>query len=299
MNQLQQELFEKQLLALSRGMKYPRTPDIAGSVMARLRAFPSPTRAPEEHRDYSERSASEVEAGRGARDEGSSRFISRRLAWSLTIILILFTSLMLIPPVRAAVIEFIQIGVVRIFQGEPTPATPPDQQFPSTMIPITATPAGTSQPLIPLLERLAGETTLEGAQGAVDYPVVLPSYPPDLGPPDRVFVQDADGDMTILVWIDPQQPDEILMSLHIVPPGSWAIEKVNPAQVQETTVNGQRAIWAVGPYPLRFSNGNLDFVRMMDGRVLIWAEGDITYRLETELSLQEALKIGESLEPLR
>jgi hypothetical protein len=201
--------------------------------------------------------------------------------------------------VRAAVIEFIQIGVVRIFQGEPTPVTPPNQQFPSTMVPVTATPGATSQPLIPLIERLAGETTLEEAQQSVDYPIGLPSYPSDLGPPDRVFVQDADGDMTILVWIEPQQPDEVLMSLHIIPPQSWAVDKMDPALVQEVRVNGQRAIWAMGPYPLRFSNGNLDFVRMIDGHVLIWTEGNLTYRLETKLSLEEAVKLAESLEPIR
>ena len=289
MNELQQELFEKQLRSLAKGLDYPRTPDLVGPVMTRLRALPSPS-------------------SRGFGGEERPRFISRRLAWSLTLILFLFTSLMLIPPVRAAVIEFIQIGVVRILQGEPTPVAPPNQEFPSTMVPITATPGATSQPLIPLLERLAGEMSLEEAERLVNYPVVLPSYPPDLGPPDRVFVQDTDGDMTILVWIDPQQPDEILMSLHIVPPGSWAIEKVNPALVQETTVDGQRAIWAVGPYPLRFSNGNLDFVRMIDGHVLIWTDGDtlapgasagVTYRLETNLSLEEAIKVAESLEPLQ
>jgi len=289
MNELQQELFEKQIVSLAQGLDYPRTPDIAGPVMANLRAFPSFPRA-------ERRAEPAVEAGRGARGEGRPRFTARRLAWSLTVILVIFTSLMLIPPVRAAVIEFIRIGVVRILQGEPTP---PNQEFPSTMIPVTATPAVTSQPLIPLLERLAGETTLEEAQQAVNYSILLPSYPPDLGLPDRVFVQDADGDMTILVWINPQQSDEVLMSLHIVPPGSWAIEKVNPALVQETSVNGQRAIWAVGPYPLRFSNGNLDFVRMIDGHVLIWTDGDITYRLETKLSLEEAIKVAESLEPIR
>jgi hypothetical protein len=291
MSELQQELFEKQLRSLAKGLDYPRTPDIASSVMMRLPTFSSAARA--------ERGASELEAGRGARGEGRPRFLSRRLACSLTLILILFSSLMLIPPVRAAVIEFIQIGVVRILQGEPTPAAPPHQQDPSTLRPVTATPAVTSQPLIPLLERLAGEMSLEEAQRLVHYPVLLPAYPEDLGPPDRVFVQDADGDMTILVWIDPQQPDEILMSLHIVPPGSWAIEKVNPAEVQETTVDGQRAIWAVGPYPLRFSNGGLDIVRMIDGHVLIWTEGDLTYRLESTLSLEEAIRVAESLEPIR
>jgi hypothetical protein len=295
MNELQQELFEKQLLSIAKGLDYPRTPDVAGSVMKRLRHFPSPTGRL--------RSA----PSGGARGEGPW-FISRRLAWSLTVILILFSSLMLIPPARAAILEFIQIGIVRIFRAEPTPVAPPQQEFPSTMVPLTATPALTSEPLIPILERLAGERSLEGAQQLVDYPILLPSYPPDLGPPDRTFVQDAEGNMTILIWVDPSEPKQVLMSLHIIPPGSWAVEKMNPELVQETTVNGRYAIWAVGPYPVRFSNGDMDFVRLVDGHVLIWTDGEtlapdasagVTYRLETQLSLEEAIRVAESLEPVR
>jgi hypothetical protein len=105
--------------------------------------------------------------------------------------------------------------------------------------------------------------------------------------------------MTILIWIDPQEPDQVRMSLHIIPPGSWAVEKMDPARIDETTVHGQRAIWAVGPYPIRYSNGNIDFVRMVSGHVLIWTDGDITYRLETEATLEEAVQIAESLEPVR
>ncbi|HET6822192.1 MAG TPA: hypothetical protein VFH34_06065 [Anaerolineales bacterium] len=269
MNELQQELFEKQLVSIAKGMEYPRTPNIAGTVMKRL--HPS---AP-------------------------LRFVSRRFAWSLTVILILFTSLMLIPPARAAILEFIQIGIVRIFRAEPTPVAPPQQEFPSTMVPVTATPAMTSQPLIPILERLAGASSQEGAQQLVDYTILIPSYPPDLGDPDRIFVQDADGNMTILIWVDPEDPSQVLMSLHLIPPGSWAVDKMEPARIQETTVNGRRAIWAVGPYPVRFSNGNLDFVRLVDGHVLIWTDQEITYRLETELSLEEAVRVAESLEPIR
>jgi hypothetical protein len=269
MKELQQERFEKQLLSLSKGLEYPRTPDIAGSVMPRVYASRRP------------------------------RFISRRLAWSLTIILILFSSMMLIPPARAAIIEFIQIGVVRIFEAEPTPLGPPNQEIPSTTSPVTATPGPTSRPLIPLLENLAGEMPLEEAQKAVNYPILLPSYPRDLDQPDRVFVQEADGKMTILVWIDPQQPDKVLMSLHLIPAGSWAIDKFDPAQVQETSVNGQRAIWAVGPYPLRLRNQDLQYTRLIDGHVLIWTDGNLTYRLETDLSLDEALKVAESLQPVK
>jgi hypothetical protein len=274
MNELEQELFEKRLISLSKGLDYPRTPDVARSVMTRLRPVTRP------------------------------RFISRRLAWSLTIILVLFSSLMLIPPARAAIIEFIQIGIVRILRNTPTPPpTPfeesPSTMIPSTMIPATATPGPTLQPLIPLLESLAGEMTLQEAQQAVDYPLVLPSYPTDIGRPDRIFVQDAEGDMAILVWVDPQPPERVLMSLHFIPAGSWAIDKANPATIQEVSVNGTRAIWTVGPYPLRMHNGDIEFVRLINGHVLIWAEGDITYRLETDLPLEEAIKIGESLEPIR
>ncbi|SRR6266508_3296562 len=279
MNESQQEFFEEQLLSISKGFDYPRTPDIAGSVLTRLRTFPSP----------SGRLRSAPQGG--GRGERHPRFISRRLAWSLTVILVLFSSLMLIPPARAAIIEFIQIGVVRIFRAEPAP---PDQGTP-----VTATPGPTSQPLIPILESLAGEMTLEEAQKAVDYPILLPAYPANLGPPDRVFVQDVGGYMTVLVWIDPQQPDRVLMSLHFIPAGSWAIDKMKPKLIQETTVNGQRTIWAEGPYPVRFSNGNVDFIRLINGHVLIWTDGKITYRLETDLPLEEALKIAESLQPIK
>ena len=273
MNELQQELFEQQLASIAKSLDYPRTPDIAGPVMKRLPKSPSPFR-------------------------GGVRGGVRRIAWSLTIILVLFTSLMLIPPARAAILEFIQIGIVRIFRTEPTPITPPQQEFPSNSTPVTATPTVTAVPLIPMLERLEGERSLEEAQQFVDYPILLPSYPSGLGLPDRIFVQNADGNMTILVWIDPERPAEVLMSLHIIPPGSWAIEKMNPAVVQETTVNGNRAVWAVGPYPVRFSNGDMDFVRLIDGHVLIWTEGEVTYRLETELTVEEAVRVAESLEPI-
>src|SRR5829696_200948 len=145
MNELQRERFEEQLHSLAKGLDYPRTPNVADAVMGRLRA-PAPP-----------------------------RFLSRRLAWSLTVILVLCSSLMLIPPVRAAVIEFIQIGVVRIFRPEPTPLAPPNQEPPSTRALGTATPGPTVASLIPMLESVAGEMTLEAAQQIADYPILLPS----------------------------------------------------------------------------------------------------------------------------
>lgn len=268
MNELERELFEGQVVAIAAGLEYPRTPDIARQVMRRLR--------------------------RGTR----SRFRSRRLAWSLAIVLTLCSSLMLIPPARAAILEFIQIGVVRIFGPQSTPPAPVEE-VPSTMVPLTATPGPTLPALIPLLEDIVGEMTLEEARQAVNFPILLPSYPAELGQPDRVFVQDADGNMAILIWLDPERPARVMMSLHIIPAGSWAVDKIEPTTIREASVNGRRAIWTVGPYALRLHTGDIDFKRMVDGHVLIWQQGNVTYRLETELSLEEAVKIAESLEPIR
>jgi hypothetical protein len=222
----------------------------------------------------------------------------RRLAWSLTIVLILLSSLMFIPTVRAAVIEFFQVGIVRIFPQPIEPTTESTQPAITTsesIVPVTDTPG---ESLIPLLEKISGRTSLANAQKTISYPILLPTYPPELGEPDRIYVQDANGDMTILVWMDPQQPTQVAMSLHFIPNGSWAIAKMGPEIIQETRVNGGDAVWAVGPYPLRvYGPEEIDFTRLVDGNVLIWADENLTYRLETDLPLEEAIKIAESLEP--
>jgi hypothetical protein len=270
---------ETRLRSIASALEYPRTPDIAGSVTGRLRSFSSPT-------------------GRGVKGEGQPRLLSRTWAWSLTIILTLASSLMLIPPARAAILEFIQIGVVRIFRPEPASAPLPFDPFPVTATPATVIPEPASQPLIPLLESLAGETTLAEARKQVDDPILLPAYPPELGEPDRVFVQYTEEPLTILVWLDPMRPESVAMSLYSIPAGSWVINKFAPKIIQETSVNGQAAVWAVGPYPFILRNREVEVRRLMEGHVLIWAEEDVTYRLETDLSLEEAVKVAESLEAI-
>jgi hypothetical protein len=256
--------FETQLRSVASGMDYPPTPDIARAVAARLRVPPT-------------------------------RSMSRTYTRSLVFALVLLASSLLIPSVRAAVLEFIQVGVVRIFRAE---ATPVSQEIPATKMPVAATPSATLPSLLPFLEQMAGETTLQHAQHMTEYPILLPMYPAGLGEPDRVFVQDAEGPMTILVWLDPQQPDQVKMSLHFIPNGSWAVEKFSPQAIDETSVNGNPAVWAVGPYPILFQNGEMKVSRLVNGHVLIWENGEVTYRLETDLSMEEAVKIAESLEPI-
>ncbi|HET7144341.1 MAG TPA: hypothetical protein VFI68_10010, partial [Anaerolineales bacterium] len=231
---------ESRLQALAKEFQYPRTPSVADAVLSRIR-----------------------------RPMNRLQF-NRRLAWALTLLIVLLAGLMSVPTVRAAVLEFIQIGIVRIF---PAPVELP---VPTTIAPLTATPAPTQSSLIPFLETLAGETTLESARNIVDFSIPLPAYPSELVQPDRVFLQDAGGWMVILVWLDAGQPDQVQMSLHLIEEGSWTIQKYHPQIIHETIVNRLRAIWTVGEYPLILRNGDAQFTRLIDGHVLIWEENKIT-----------------------
>ena len=282
MTEGQMHNLETQLRAAGRAFPYPPTPDIARAVSERLQPIPSPRR-------------------------GVTPAWRPALSLTIGLVLIVLLGALAIPPVRAQILEFLQIGVIRILLVEPTPTPTPLPFTPtapagvidlaSTSTP-TPTPCPTPTPLPSLLD-LGGETDLERVQRQADFPVRLPAYPPDLGRPDRVFLQDLEGQVLVMVWLDPQQPGQVWLSLHeYVGERNLTGAKVGPETVDTTTVDGQPAVWAVGPYLLELRNGDYDLVRLIEGNVLIWEAGDVTYRLETYLSLEEAVRIAESLRPL-
>jgi hypothetical protein len=265
------EIIERRVRNTARRLPYPNTPDLSRVLTVQ----------------------------QAARRRDRSR-IRQRTAWvAASVLVIILLASLATPSVRAAVLEFLQIGVVRIFQVAPAPL--PEAPVTATPLPaVTGTPSRSHTPepapadLVSILD-LEGQTTLEDARAKVSFPIRLPTYPPDLGSPDHVILQDHTGSVLILVWTLPEDPDQARLSLHTIQPGSWTVEKVKPVFVQETTVNGRAAVWAVGPYIVRLVNGDLDVRRLIEGNVLIWTEGGLTYRLETDLPIEEAIRIAESL----
>ena len=253
-------------------LPYPPTPDVTEKVMARV--------------------ANE-------RSRGAMRPLQP--LWIASLLLALLLGLWAVPPVRAALLEFLQIGNVRIWLVEPTP-TPP---LPTPVLTPGAslfnvfprnTPRPTPTPLYSLAN-LAGKTTLAEAAAKTGFPIPLPTYPPDLGAPDAVHFQEMRGPLVVLVWMKPDQPDEAAFSLHIFQNGLLA-EKMNPSVVMTTTVNGNAAAWTNGPYLLTYKVGNtLDWQinYLVSGQVLIWAENGLTYRLESNLDMAETVRMAESL----
>jgi hypothetical protein len=269
---------DERLREIASQFRYPPTPDVAGSVVKRL-------------------------------ETGSRPRAKMRSAWVVTgLLVLLLVVLFAVPGVRAEIVRFFQVGVVRILPATPTQPVEsslpqvPTTVTPMTILPITATPQSTTTPLGSQYEPpysvsmagLAGETTLADAQSNLPFKIRLLEYPANLGTPGRVFLQE-DGQMVILVWTDPNDSQKALLSLYEIGPGSVIIQKFEPRVIRETQVNGQYAVWVQGPYMLQLANGMYDFRRLVGGNTLIWEEDKITYRLESDQALEDTLKIAESL----
>lgn len=266
--------WEAQLVAVARALPYPPTPNLLAvpAVRARLsvplvaRAAVAPRRAPR-----------------------------RAAGWALAAALVALVSLLAVPAVRASLVEIFQLGAVRVILGTlPTSTAAPT---PSGTPPPTRTPAPTPTPLASVLD-LAGQTTWADALSRVDLPLRLPAYPADLGEPDVVFVQDLEGEAVILVWLEPDDPTQVRLSLHFLA-SPLLVDKLlknQPAEFEFTRVNGREAFWTTGPYYIVARNGFFTQTRLITGHVLIWYADDVTYRLETTLPLDEAIQLAESLE---
>jgi hypothetical protein len=252
--------WERRLAETAAAFDYPMTPNLAAGVRRRLA------------------SAAPPETFRRARP--------LQLAWIVAVLLLALGLLVAVPQTRAAIVEFLQIGAVRLFGTEPAAAP-------------AATPGPSPTPLASLLD-LAGESSLAAAEDRLGAPVPLPAYPADLGPPDRVFVQDLGGPVAILLWLEPDRPDQVRMALYILRlEGGAFAGKFQVDEVEEVRVNGRPAYWVRGEHLLQFRGpaGESRFapLRPVAGNVLIWEMGGTTYRLESGLSRDEAIRVAESL----
>lgn len=261
---------EERLRDAARAFPYPPTPDIAGAVQRRLALESAPVRP--------------------------GRLPWRQMGAATALLVALFcTGLLTVPGAQATMRDFlIRIGVITIRVATPTPMD-------ATPSPGGASPTPTVLP--PALQDLAGPVTLYYAQRSVPFALRLPRYPADLGEPDRVYLQDLGGKVVILVWLEPNQPDKVRLSLWLLDEDLMAEKTVNETTVLEsTTVQGQKAAWVEGPHMLRIDipdlGLNYDTRRLVMGNVLIWTADSVTYRLETTETLAEAQRIAESLATL-
>jgi hypothetical protein len=272
-----QEDMDRYLTNKASAFRYPPTPDIASSVRDRL-------------------VSDSVYRNRGAR-QGSAASGRQRRAWAgmALAVMLVVGALMAVPQVRGFVGD-VYSSFVRIFKAEPGP------------VPVPNVPTAT--PVTPWVSKLYGETDFGNAQLQMQCPILLPGYPLDIGMPDHVFFQVIDGVNTvILVWVNREQPDRARMALYIFTESSIPFGVVDASpDVAKTMVHTQQAYWVSGTQSAQVfdSTGNkkLAKTQIVEGNVLIWTEGtpdmpdckNLTYRLETGLSMREAVSIANSLQ---
>jgi hypothetical protein len=235
------EFWPKQIAETAVHFPYPPTPDIAGAVQQRLQPRPPHSRA-------------------------------RRWAVALAVLLVLLAAgLLAIPPVRAALFEWLRIGAIDVFIVEEAPVM-------ETAVPLSIIDLG--EPL-----------TLAEAQAAFPQTLRLPS---DWDRSGTVYSHHLFGEMPVMTmrW---QTTDGVTITLSQIAAPYLGTKWASGGQVVETAVHGKTAVWIEGAHPLQFETGDFDVQIIVDSNVLIWTEGAVTYRLEGQLPLDEAIQLAESL----
>jgi hypothetical protein len=182
----------------------------------------------------------------------------------IALVIVVLVIVLAVPDLRAKAFDFFGIGAVRILRDEPDTSSL-DTGFDPTY-----------------------QTTLDDAQQQVNYPIRQPAYPPDLGSPDAVYLYP--NDMVILVWAD-----GLPLSLTLIDSRQMVYKHYADQEIV-TTVNGHEALWLVKPHVIEAPRTDAPHIeRLVEHNVLLWKVDDITYRLETDLTLDEARRIAESV----
>jgi hypothetical protein len=263
---------EGALADLATALEFPPTPDLAAAVAARLDEAPAP--APARTR---------------RRLAGLSGW--RRLAVAgLAAVLLAAAVLVASPGTREAVARRLGLRGVEVELGGPPP------------------PTVTTRPGERLDLGLGERVTLEEARRRVGFPVLVPSAA-GFRQPAAVYVNASEpaGGRVDLVYrarpglaASPFTDAGLLVTEFRGRPTPDFIKKTAIlGQVDEVTVGGEPGYWFSGEphfFTYQDARGNVrDEQTRLAGNTLIWQRGDLTLRLEGQISRQEALAIAESM----
>jgi hypothetical protein len=223
------------------------------------------------------------------------RFGWPALPWRRALLLALTALLAL-----AAIAGAVGLGLpgLRLILGEP-PATPPPSVEPSRTPP--PGPLGSALSLGNLVQ-------LDEVETLTGLPPRLPSDPA-VGPPDAVYVDRFRNNQVAFVWAESDalpttsEPGIGLILMRFDGhPDNGLFEKIlgQGVSAQPVRVGGEDGFWISGD-PHFFFYRTTDGTIIEDGRrwvgdALIWSDGTTTFRLETSLGRDAAIRLAESLE---
>jgi hypothetical protein len=264
-------VLERELRSLALAIEYPPQRDLTGDVMHRIEAEPM------YRRGLAERSA---ELFRNVVQS------LREPAFAATAVVVLASVFLVISPAaRDAVADWLGFDDVRVTFGEP---------------PVRPTP-----PVGGHLD-LGDAVTLTEARRLVDFDVLVPS---ELGAPDEVYYEEfvSAGQISLVYRERDDLPPAPRTRVGAIVTQFEAdfldndfYEKFveGPTTVQEVTVSGVRGLWIDRRHAIiyRGADGREGIEESrLSGPSLIWEKDGIVYRLESNLPLDRAVIVAESL----
>jgi hypothetical protein len=251
------------LVAVGRDLAVPEVPDLAGAVVRRLE---EPDHAPER---------------RLIALPGLFRRPGRRVALALAAVLVLAGS---------AVAGGLLVRGVRILIA-PDVTTPPPT-------PTVSGPLGRTL-------FLGEEVTLAQAPQEVDFEVLVPT---GVGLPEPVAYVDDDppgGRVSLVYPAGPGLPEAeeagvgmLLMQFRGRLELPFLEKLVQADQVEEVEVAGSPGYWVEGEHIVSYLDVRGEPVEeraRLAGNTRLWQVGEVTFRLESALSMEEAIRIAESM----
>jgi hypothetical protein len=196
---------------------------------------------------------------------GERRSWRRPVAIALAVVVVALGAA-LVPAARSALLDWLGLSGVRITRVEQLPPTP----------------------VIGNLD-LGGRVTLAEARRRTPW-LLVPA-----NAPDSVYVSTSiPGGKVSFLWGTATSVRLLLTEFR----GRAYIEKLLEPQAKVETVEvGDRGAWLEEPHVLAFVDEDGQFredTARLAGKTLIWQEGDVTLRLEGDLSKEEAIRIARS-----
>ena len=249
------------LHASATAFEYPRTPNIATRVRSRL---------DNEARSHAI-AGSFIERLRAV----FARPVLRAAGAVLLVVAVVIASALAVPQSREALADFFGLSHVKIEIG-PVLGPPPPILSPGSF----AEPA-----------------TLSSAQERVDFEIRLPVVDGTEMAADAVYVEDRSPGAEVVIAVYEEADFDLYQSAN----GFFGKGGIPSSDVLlKTDVHGYEAIWISRGGHIASSLDDqgrvvVETLRSVERATLLWEEMGVTYRLETSLSLDEAIRIAESL----
>lgn len=257
---------ERELRELGKRLEYPPAPDVTDRVLGRIRS--------------------------GAESTCERRWGLPASPWqrvaavALVVVLAVTSVLGISPQARTAAAEWLGLGGIKITF---LPSNPEVE------------PVGANL-------KLGKKVSLEEARRQVSYRILVPGLP-KLGEPDTVYVGEPPpgGQVSLVYRARPGLPRAAETDVAVLLTefrGSTRrvyFDKVlgPDTELEAVNINGGRGYWIEGaPHVFAYEDANKNIQQeklRLAANTLIWEQGELTLRLEGELSKEEALRVAESV----